>query len=316
MAIAFVQTNPGDGGNPMTVSLGTLPIAGNLLVLALGVNSGVLDSVTSVVDNAGNTWTRATSAWASGYSSTELWYASNVIPAAVTHTITVTAPGASAMKAVVQEFSGITITSPLDKVATNATDDGTTFNAGPTAVLSQAAELVVMCSSQVAAATLSAGAGYSNFDQATGVCTVAAESKVVSSTTGVSGTITTSISGKGTGLIATFKGSGSSASASVSPSASLSPSPSPSVSPSASLSPSISPSISPSSSVSPSVSLSPSQSPSSSPSASLSPSLSPSVSPSVSVSPSPSPVDSFIGVRRAKISLSGTRPLLLRKKRL
>ena len=208
MAIAFVRNTLGGGTTPLNQNLSYLPVAGNLLVVGIGNNSNILNSITSITDSAvpANVYTRATSDWASGYSSTELWYAKNIVPASGIHNLTVTSsiPGTTIQLAI-NEYSGIDVSSPLDQTAATETASSATINAGPTGTTTVNDELVVMVGSQQAAATLTVGAGYSNFNQATGVAPVAIQSKVVASTGTQSGTMATSITANVTGLIATFK---------------------------------------------------------------------------------------------------------------
>ena len=100
---------------------------GDLLVLSASEYNGATNHITSVTDTAGNKWTLIGSYNVSGHNSNgEMWYTTNASP-----TITITVHNASAafVSFEVQEFAGISTTSPLD-VDTGSSSTSTAPNSG------------------------------------------------------------------------------------------------------------------------------------------------------------------------------------------
>jgi len=93
-----------------TVSLPATSGAGHLLVLAVGVYTGVSQQISAVSDGK-NTWTKIGAYAVSGqYSDGELWYAAN---AQAVSSVTVTT-GATTVALRLMEFSGVATSSPLE----------------------------------------------------------------------------------------------------------------------------------------------------------------------------------------------------------
>lgn len=117
--------------------------AGNVLILTTNMNSNTATEIASVSDSSSNTWTRATGATESSFSTSEIWYAYN-IAGGVKPTITITTTNSSVNCALTLiEVSGLTTTDPLDKVAAASSSGASSLSSGSTATLSQASELVI-----------------------------------------------------------------------------------------------------------------------------------------------------------------------------
>jgi hypothetical protein len=118
----------------LTATFPTSTSGGHLLVLSAGVYTGTTNQITSVTDPGGNSWTRIGAYSSSGhYSDGEMWYAANA--RAVT-SVTVHTGNAAVVAMDVQEFSGVSITSPVD-VSTGASRSSASPASGsvtPTAV--------------------------------------------------------------------------------------------------------------------------------------------------------------------------------------
>ena len=118
MAITLVQGNYNEIFTSASLAIGyTSPTTvGNFLVVLLGWQDAV--DVTSVVDDAGNTYTRATGAYAratdGGWNqSTDIYYCEN--SAGIANTVTITMTGsAGAINAAIQEYSGVKASGSLD----------------------------------------------------------------------------------------------------------------------------------------------------------------------------------------------------------
>jgi hypothetical protein len=126
----LVQTASATETTSSTSLAGSFPsqtTGGDLLVLSASEYNGATNHITSVTDTAGNKWTLIGSYNVSGHNSNgEMWYTTNASP-----TITVTVHNASAafVSFEVQEFAGISTTSPLD-VATGTSTTSTAPNSG------------------------------------------------------------------------------------------------------------------------------------------------------------------------------------------
>jgi hypothetical protein len=130
---ALVQSAGATESSSSTALTGTFPAAttsGNLLVLSASVYTGATNRVTSVSDTAGNAWTRVGTYYVSGhYSDGEMWYAANAQPVT---SVTVHTASAATVSFTMQEYSGISTTSPLATSA-GASNTGTIASSGSTA---------------------------------------------------------------------------------------------------------------------------------------------------------------------------------------
>lgn len=163
---ALVQTvTPTVGTGPIT-ALPTSTLLGSLILCFVGA-SALTDTVSTVTDNAGNSYVKAYGVATGSGGDTELWYARN---ASSTSSIAVTFSAAVATKSViVREYSGMDPGAVvLDRTAT-ASGSGTSVTTGATSATQNANELVVCSCSLLAAASVSlaAGAGFGNFAQQT-----------------------------------------------------------------------------------------------------------------------------------------------------
>lgn len=164
MASTLVQTvNP-------AVSTGTITATPtktkqNSLILVFVGSSALTDTVSTVTDNAGNTYTKVYDAGGGTGGDTELWYSQRSSP---TTSVVVTFSGAVTTKSVfVREYSGMWVVGALDRSASTS-GTGTAVSSGATSATQNAAELVVSnCSCLGTTPTLSVGAGFGNFTSQT-----------------------------------------------------------------------------------------------------------------------------------------------------
>ena len=141
----------------LTANFAAPTATGHLLVLSASVYSGATSHITSVTDSGGNTWTRIGAYFVSGHNSNgEMWYAANAKAAT---SVVVNTTNAVIASMAVQEFSGISTTSPLD-VSAGTSNTSTAASSGsvtPTA----ATDLVVgFVAGHANAQAMSVGAGY------------------------------------------------------------------------------------------------------------------------------------------------------------
>jgi chitodextrinase len=95
-----------------SLNVPTSSTAGNALVASIALHTGASNSVTSVTDSAGNTWTKGPVGFRSGsFTRIELWYALAALP--VTQ-VTVRLASSSLVGANVSEWSGVAIAAALD----------------------------------------------------------------------------------------------------------------------------------------------------------------------------------------------------------
>lgn len=214
MAIAYVgevlqDTYNGAGASSINATVDANAGAGQLLVLRVASTNQIISGIT---DSRGNTWTLIDSGVLSlGFGM--FWTLQDVGTLLAGDTVTMTWPGNVFEYAVViDEFSGIAATNPLDVFAT-ATGSGTARAAGTTAATSQADELV--CggfSANVGSDSFTPGLGYSSPSTPSlsngSAVSVEGEYQIVSST-GTQQATGTGTSANWVGITATFKASAS-----------------------------------------------------------------------------------------------------------
>ncbi len=207
MVAAFVQsTSASESGNATPLATtGITTTSGNLLVAGITFDSGTLNTITGVTDSKGNTWVKAVELDATDL--VGIWYAANIVGGSA-HTINIAYNDSvgDAISCVVQEFSGIATSSPLDKTAI-ADGTSTAPNSGASAATTQADELVVGVAGWFGATTTaSLGSGYSNLAQvAKANASTAMESKVVAATGAQTAAFTLAASRDWACAVATFK---------------------------------------------------------------------------------------------------------------
>lgn len=205
-----------NGAATASFSLDSTTTLGSMLIITL-TRGKTESAVASITDNNGSTFTHlATQAGnASSNFSLEVWYALGITGRS-SHQITVTKTSDTLYPtAIVEEWSGLMVTSALDKT-TGATGNGTSPTSGATAATTQADELVWSTGNMdyfdasFNPLVVTPGAGYSNFHQ-DGSYFQVTESKIVSATGAqtanytVTGTPEGSSSPNYNVLIATFK---------------------------------------------------------------------------------------------------------------
>ncbi len=117
--------------------------AGNTMIVAVMDSSGTQNNVSSIVDTAGNTYTRIFSTNdATNSSNIELWYAYNIIAGSPLDNLTVTYGSTIRAAMIAQEWQGLKITDPLD-VFTSALSTANPQTSGATSTTTQATEIVI-----------------------------------------------------------------------------------------------------------------------------------------------------------------------------
>lgn len=129
MAIALVQkapntTAPAGGGKGMTVSFDSAPAAGNLITVCVTQNNNVdiATYVQSVVDNRGNTYTKAVEVFTGGtnHGAGFIWYVANCATG-TPFTVTIDSDGAQGDYSVgLMEWSGAATSSPVGATNTGS----------------------------------------------------------------------------------------------------------------------------------------------------------------------------------------------------
>jgi hypothetical protein len=207
---AFVQTltaQSTSGTTPLVSgAFTTSTTSGNFLVVAIGNDSGLTGTITSITDSKGNTYAKANDIATSV--SLSVWYAANITGGS-SHTITVNFNDSNTgnVSIVAQEFSGIMASGALDKTAA-ATGTSTSPSSGATATTTQANELVVASLVTAGTATTTtAGAGYSNLGGPTTItdARTAQASKIVAATGTQTATFTLAASRTWACIVTTFK---------------------------------------------------------------------------------------------------------------
>lgn len=207
MVAAFVQsTTASESANatPLTTSAITTTST-NLLVAGISYDSGTLNTITGITDSKGNTWLKAIELDAAALLS--LWYCAGITGGSG-HTLTIAYNDGvgSAISCVLQEFSGVATSSPLDKTI-SAQGTSAAPSSGATATTTQADELVIgLVGWAGATSTASLGSGYTNLAQvALADASTAMESKIVAATGAQTAAMTLGASRDWAAICATFK---------------------------------------------------------------------------------------------------------------
>lgn len=166
VSYALVQTvNPAVSTGTITASP-TNTLVGSLLLVFVG-SSALTDTVSTVTDNAGNTYTKAYSVASGTGGDTELWYAGNAQP--TTSVVVTFSAGVSTKSVFVREYGGMSKTyagsnkTVLDQTKT-ASGSGTAVTTGASSSTTDVNELVVCnCSCLGTNPTNSVGAGFGNY---------------------------------------------------------------------------------------------------------------------------------------------------------
>ena len=132
---------------PFPATTCTIPSTanGNLIVVAWSSAFGTMPTISSVTDNAGNTYTAAGSARAvdaTANQMVDIWYAKNSKAGATTVAIT-PSPSGNVGAAVIWEFANVDTVSPLDKTAVLNSQLATSMPIGASVTPSAPASVVV-----------------------------------------------------------------------------------------------------------------------------------------------------------------------------
>jgi hypothetical protein len=157
--ITFVQVAAATPqGSFATVSVGPLPkaqTAGNLNLVVVGWND-TTSAVSSVTDSLGNTYILAVGPTTASGARQSIYYAKNIKGGS--NTVTVAFNQAAVYPDIrVLEYSGASITSPIDRVISGV-GSSTTASCGP--VTTTAANEVIFAADTIATGTPSAGTGF------------------------------------------------------------------------------------------------------------------------------------------------------------
>jgi hypothetical protein len=209
MAIVRVQGNARgtNSGNTISITMGSTPTNGNVIVLGYGCASDISRTISSI-SQTNVAWT-AKKTYANASSVAEIW--TGIVSASAATGITVNLSGAPDYGAVanVCEYSGLNTADLLDKTAQNFGASSTHPDTGTTDATTQADELWVGCTSCAGwqNAQSSPTNGFSLLD---GVVfnwsvSVAFLEKIVSGTGTANCSTTVTDSEQWIGVIATFK---------------------------------------------------------------------------------------------------------------
>lgn len=208
MALVQSKAAHSAGNASFTVTLTSAATAGNLIEVTTGwCYAGTVGLTIAVSDDKGNSYVKACEA---GTESTfvpkcQKWYAKNITGGATV--ITITPSGGSVntnIGAVVDEYSGLDKTAPLDKTAVAGATFSTSPDSGSSGTLTQASE-VVTCgvSTQHNGNTITVGTGFTQTSQTDGA--VGSEYQTVASTAALDGTWTIGSADYWTCALATYK---------------------------------------------------------------------------------------------------------------
>lgn len=157
----LVQTiNPAVSTGTITATPATT-LHGSLILVFIGT-SALTDTVSTVTDNAGNTYTKAYGVASGTGGDTECWYSRNSNP---TTSVVITFSGSVTTKSVfVREYSGMSLVSTVLDRTVSTNGSGTSVSTGASSVTQNATELVVCsCSCLGTNPTNSVGAGFGNY---------------------------------------------------------------------------------------------------------------------------------------------------------
>ncbi len=205
MAFNLVQQAENGNGSSVssvTVTLGSVPAAGDLLIACVAF-TGTCGQV-STITGGGGTWTRAWYTESTAGIDTEIWYAPNVSGSGGT-AISVTLAGSSPVQCNVSEWSGGAPTSVLDVYAGQpGVSPGTALTTGTTGTAAASTDLFIAAFTGTSAVTpatpftaLTGGGAGGNF--------LGLGYYLPGSTAAQTGTATQAFSGNWAGAIAAFK---------------------------------------------------------------------------------------------------------------
>lgn len=178
---------------------------GNALIAVAEADVVAANGIT-VTDSKGNSWNRIISTALAATFDLEMWVALNITGGA-SHTVTATDNGGGVDSLlIVEEWSGVAISSAIDKSAGATGTASTALNSGASAATTQADELVVGGGVASGNVTMTAGAGYSNLNKInTTFSTLAFESQIVAATGAQTATMTSGTAGSWVCQVGTLK---------------------------------------------------------------------------------------------------------------
>ena len=136
----------GCGPNAFPTTTCSIPATGSGHLIVVGFEGNrAADAITSISDNAGNSYVHAGNAASSDSVSNlmaDIWYAANSLPGGTTITINIT-PSGNTGTATIWEFSGVSTTSPLDQTATLSNQSASSTPSGASVTTTGASEVII-----------------------------------------------------------------------------------------------------------------------------------------------------------------------------
>lgn len=207
-ALAFFQSTTCSGTVSPTNStnFGSTVVAGDLIVVTVGDDSGTEGVLTSVGDTGGNTYTKIADTGSNDTGTETIWYTEVVTGGASFHVIINATGGFARLTCAAQEFNGFVGTPTFDKVSALANGNSTAALSATSGTLTQAAELVVGGFTHYATVSaFSLGTGYTNLGTVNVAnAAVAQESKIVAATTAVTAAATIAAAREWNAYVVTF----------------------------------------------------------------------------------------------------------------
>lgn len=183
--------------NPLTI--------GNTVIIRLMLDGQASAQTTTMVDSAGNTYTRRGTEFLTSIDQVDIWQ-TTVTKTGAGVTVTAGGLGNTTASLIAEEWVGTLV---FDKTtqALDASGTSTAINTGATATTTAANELVIVAASASSAtAAFTVGSSYSGLTQkVSSPSTLATESKIVTSTGTQTGTFTLGAGAQWTAVICTFK---------------------------------------------------------------------------------------------------------------
>lgn len=161
--VKSVSTRSSGQRNNLSATFSGSVLNGDLVVVATSTrNSSNSASVTSVVDNKGNTYQKVVENGAGSAEPIAIWYARNVIGGG-SFTVTINTNQNAYLTLAIHEYSGVDSVSPLDQYISN-NSTGISATSGPTAVTTYPNEIVFGAfnfSNSISSVSGTAGSGFS-----------------------------------------------------------------------------------------------------------------------------------------------------------
>lgn len=204
--VQFTSGTSSGAVNSFAVTLPNSSTAGNCLIAAISVDT---QTVSSVTDNKGQTWTQAAALSLPTSGHIYMYYVPNSLAGVTTITVTLGVLTTSAMCVVAAEYFGVNSATPLDQTSTNSqTTNVTAVTSGSTATTSQAIELLfgMHYTRQAASDAMTPGTGWTSITATGGNGDqMYAQDQIVTATGAYASTATAATAHQFFSAIGTFK---------------------------------------------------------------------------------------------------------------